>query len=72
MGNRRRENYYRKNKEIVELAKLIDEFSESLRIQYNNFGANIGKLPGWIVRQSHDPFQLRNAVDVLNLKIIKH
>lgn len=57
-----------KNKEIVELAKLIDEFSESLRIQYNNFGANIGKLPGWIVRQSHDPFQLRNAVDVLNLK----
>ena len=61
-----------KNKDIVELAKLIDEFSESLRIQYNNFGANIGKLPGWIVRQSHDPFQLRNAVDVLNLKNSKN
>jgi len=57
-----------KNKEVIELAKLIDEFSESLRIQYNNYGANIGKLPGWIIRQSHDPFQLRNAADVLNLK----
>jgi len=57
-----------KNKDIVELAKVINEFSETLRIKYNNFGANINKLPGWIVRQSHDPFQLRNAMDVLNLK----
>lgn len=57
-----------KNKDIVELAKVIHEFSETIRLKYNNFGANIGKLPGWIVRQSHDPFQLRNAMDVLNLK----
>ena len=61
-----------KNKDIVELAKVINEFSETLRIKYNNFGANIGKLPGWIVRQSHDPFQLRNAMDVLNLKNSKN
>ena len=57
-----------KNKDIVELAKVINEFSETIRLKYNNFGANISKLPGWIVRQSHDPFQLRNAMDVLNLK----
>lgn len=57
-----------KNKDIVELAKVIHEFSETIRLKYNNFGANISKLPGWIVRQSHDPFQLRNAMDVLNLK----
>ena len=57
-----------KNKDIVELSKVIHEFSETLRLEYNKYGANIGKLPGWIVRQSHDPFQLRNAMDVLNLK----
>jgi len=57
-----------KNKDIVELAKVIHEFSETLRLEYNKYGANIGKLSGWIVRQSHDPFQLRNAMDVLNLK----
>jgi len=57
-----------KNKEIVELSKIIHEFSETLRLEYNKYGANIDKLPGWIVRQSHDPFQLRNAMDVLNLK----
>jgi len=57
-----------KIKDIVELAKVINEFSETIRIKHNNFGANINKLFGWIVRQSHDPFQLRNAMDVLNLK----
>jgi len=61
-----------KNKDIVELAKVINEFSETIRLKYNNFGANISKLPGWIVRQSHDPFQLRNAMDVLNLKNSKN
>src|SRR5210317_1466878 len=61
-----------KNKDIVELAKIINEFSETIRLKYNNFGANISKLPGWIVRQSHDPFQLRNAMDVLNLKNSKN
>mgnify|MGYP007073185678 CR=1 FL=1 len=62
------ENITEKQTDIIELAKLIDEFSETIRKKYNNYGANIGKLPGWIVRQSHDPFQLRNALDVLNLK----
>ena len=57
-----------KDKDIVTLGKLINEFSETVRKKYNDHGANTEKLPGWIVRQSHDPFALRNAVDVLNLK----
>ena len=57
-----------KNSDIVKLAKVIEDFSETVRKKYNNYGANIDKLPGWIIRQSSDPFQLRNALDVLNVK----
>jgi len=57
-----------KNSDIVKLAKVIEDFSETVRKKYNNYGANIDKLPGWIVRQSSDPFQLRNALDVINVK----
>lgn len=54
-----------KNKDIVKLANIISDYSESVRMKLNNLGANIGKLPGWIVRQTHDPFQIRNAAKVL-------
>jgi hypothetical protein len=57
-----------KDGDIVKLAKIYHEFSETVRKKYNNYGANIDKLPGWIVRQSSDPFQLRNALDVINTK----
>jgi len=57
-----------KNSDIVKLAKVIEDFSETVRKKYNNYGANIDKLPGWIIRQSSDPFQLRNALDVINVK----
>ena len=57
-----------KNADIVKLAKVIEDFSETVRKKYNNYGANIEKLPGWIIRQSSDPFQLRNALDVINVK----
>ena len=43
----------------------MSDYSESIRKRLNNLGANIGKLPGWIVRQTHDPFQIRNAAKVL-------
>ena len=55
-------------KHDVKLAKVNEEFSETVRGKYNNYGANIDKLPGWIIRQSSDPFQLRNALDVINTK----
>jgi len=54
-----------KNKDIVKLANIISDYSEGVRKKLNNLGANIGKLPGWIVRQTHDPFQIRNAAKVL-------
>ena len=54
-----------KNKDIVKLANIMSDYSESVRKKLNNLGANIGKLPGWIVRQTHDPFQIRNAAKVL-------
>ena len=57
-----------KTKDIITLGKIINEFSETVRKKYNDHGANTENLPGWIVRQAHDPFALRNAVDVLNLK----
>jgi len=57
-----------KNKDIVNMARIMSEFSESVRKKLNNLGTNIDKLPGWIVRQTHDPMQIRNAADVLKLK----
>jgi hypothetical protein len=57
-----------KNKELAEIGKIMHEFSETVRKKYNTNGANIGKLPGWIVRQSHDPFSLRSAAEVLKVK----
>lgn len=57
-----------KNENIIKLATVMSEFSESVRKKLNNLGANIDKLPGWIVRQTHDPMQIRNAADVLKLK----
>jgi len=54
-----------KNKDIIKLANIMSDYSESIRKKLNDNGANIGKLPGWIVRQTHDPFQIRNAAKVL-------
>lgn len=54
-----------KNKDIIKLANIMSDYSESIRKRLNDNGANIGKLPGWIVRQTHDPFQIRNAAKVL-------
>ena len=49
----------------------MEEYSEMVRTKLNDRGANIGKLWGYMVRQSHDPFTVRNAADVLNLKNIE-
>jgi hypothetical protein len=56
------------NKDIISIATIMKETSESVRNKLNNMGSNIDKLPGWIVRQSHDPYQIRNAADVLKFK----
>lgn len=50
-----------KNPDIVKLAELMHEYSEMVRMQLNDRGANIGKLWGYVVRQSHDPYLVRDA-----------
>ena len=43
----------------------MEEYSEMIRVKINDRGANISKLWGYIVRQSHDPFLVRDAAKVL-------
>ena len=54
-----------KNAEIIKLATILHEYSEMMRIKLNDRGANIGKIWGYVVRQSHDPYSVRDAAKVL-------
>lgn len=47
--------------EAVELAKAIRKWQEIGRQDANKSGAWIGKLPGYVVRQSHDMWKIREA-----------
>jgi len=40
--------------EAVAMAKGIQKHTESLRLLANQHGANIGRLPGYVVKQTHD------------------
>lgn len=42
------------NPQVVEIAKIIQKYQEGARIDANRAGASIGKIPGYIARQSHD------------------
>lgn len=48
-------------KEAMDIAKVMHKWSERARIDQNMAGAWIGKLPGYIVRQSHDAAKIRGA-----------
>ena len=54
-----------KNKDIIKLAEIMEEYSEMIRQKLNDRGANIEKMWGYIVKQSHDPYSVRNAANVL-------
>lgn len=56
------------NTDIIKLAEIMEEYSEMIRIKLNDRGANISKLWGYIVRQSHDPYLVRDAAKVLGKK----
>jgi len=43
----------------------MHEYSEMVRMKLNDRGANIGKLWGYVVRQSHDPYLVRDAANRL-------
>ena len=53
------------NPDIAKLAEIMEEYSEMIRVKLNDRGANISKLWGYIVRQSHDPYLIRDAAKVL-------
>ena len=53
------------NLDIIRLAEILESYSEMIRIKLNDRGANISKLWGYIVRQSHDPYLVRDAAKVL-------
>lgn len=48
-------------KEAMDLAKIIHKWQEAARSDANRAGALIGKMPGYIVRQSHDPLKIGRA-----------
>ena len=58
-----------KNPEIRKLGILLEEHSESIRVMLNDRGANIPKLWGWVVKHSHDQFNVRNAAETLGIKM---
>ena len=49
------------SKEAVSIAKIMQKYQEATRIDANRAGAFIRKLPGYVVRQSHDPYKLQRA-----------
>jgi hypothetical protein len=46
-------------REAVDIAKVIQKWQELARLDANRAGAAIGKEPGYITRQSHDPEKIR-------------
>lgn len=52
---------YRGPKEAMEIAQVIHKWQEKAREDANSAGAWIGKAPGYIVRQSHDPDKMLHA-----------
>jgi len=59
------------NPSIVKLAEVMESYSEMIRQKLNDRGANIQKLWGYIVKQSHDPASIRNAAAILGVKNIE-
>ena len=59
------------NQDIIKLAEIMESYSEMIRQKLNDRGANIQKLWGYIVKQSHDPASIRNAAAILGVKNIE-
>lgn len=49
------------SKESIGIAKIMQKYQDTARIDANRAGAFIRKLPGYVVRQSHDPYKLQRA-----------
>lgn len=46
-------------KAAIDIAKVLSKWQEVTRLDANDAGAAIGKLDGYMVRQSHDPERIR-------------
>lgn len=57
----RKEDTSNLNPQVVEIAELIQKYQEASRIDANRAGASIGKIPGYITRQSHDSEKIGSA-----------
>jgi len=57
------------NPTIIKIAEIMEEYSEMVRQKLNDRGANIPRIWGYIVKQSHDPYTVRDAAKVLGLKL---
>ena len=49
------------SKEAHGIARIMQKYQETARIDANRAGAFIRKLPGYVVRQSHDPYKIQRA-----------
>lgn len=49
------------NDQVVNIARIIQRYQEAARLDANRAGANIGQLPGYIARQSHDGEKIGSA-----------
>ena len=58
-----------KNPDIKKLAEIMEKHSELTRQALNARGANIPKMWGYIVRQSHDQFNVRAAANRLGKNV---
>jgi len=58
-----------KNQDIKKLAEIMEKHSELTRQALNARGANIPKMWGYVVRQSHDQFNVRAAANRLGKNI---
>lgn len=47
--------------EAMDIAKIVRKWQEQARVDANKAGAWIRKMPGYIVRQSHDVYKIRAA-----------
>jgi len=54
-----------KNKDVKKLAEIMEKHSELTRQALNKRGANIAKMWGYVVKQSHDQFNVRAAANRL-------
>lgn len=43
------------------IARIMQKYQDASRVDANKAGAYIRKLPGYVVRQSHDPYKLQRA-----------